>query len=175
MFRSLAITAEEYFACLAPIQGSCPQGTVQLPNGDCVAPIASIMQTYFPNISCGTPTPPPPPTPTCVSHGGVATTGDCCTGLKAWNYDANSGAPYNGFGCWSALCATLGQWAGPAGVGNYCCPPLVNIGGKCASAMPGGAGSGTTPVGTPLGIPTTYLYIGAAFLAVLLFMGGGKR
>lgn len=69
----------------------------------------------------------------CTPHGGAGTgTPNCCAGETAWAYDAKTGQPYTGFMCWNAQCAAEGQFAGPGGVGNKCCPPLVNTNGRCA-------------------------------------------
>lgn len=111
---------------------------------------------------------------TCIDHGqaGVSVADECCGGYQKWFYDANTGTPYNSFMCWSALCAGVGQWAGPIGAGDHCCPPLVNIAGKC----------GTAPVTLPTvcqgtlicSIPDMYLYVGVGLLAVMMVMGKKK-
>ena len=177
MFRNLAQSIELY--CAAP----CPGGICGVNvNGEPVFVAAGSPYTDMKSCSFGTvPPPPPPPPPNCLPHGTISKTGQCCTGLKAWNYDANSGQPYDGFGCWTAQCATLGQWAGPNGQGNYCCPPLVNVAGKCANAVPGGSGSGTAPVGPAVckgtlicAVPDMYLYLAGGALVLLMFMGGRK-
>lgn len=113
----------------------------------------------------------------CIDHGQASTgpTDECCPGNTKWTYDANTGAPYSGFMCWSAICAAAGQWAGPVGVGDHCCTPLVNVGGRCGTAV------STTP-GTPLcagtlicSIPDMYLYVGLGLMAVVMMMGGKKK
>ena len=177
MFRNLAHQFNTWWDCIHSIQGNCPEGTVQIGGGVCVAPTPDILETNFPGLAC----PPAIPSPNCTPHGSVSKTVPCCTGLKSWNYNANSGQLYDGFACWSAQCATLGQWAGPAGIGNYCCPPLVNVAGKCANAVPGGSGSGTAPVGPAVckgtlicAVPDMYLYLAGGALVLLMFMGGRK-
>ncbi len=68
----------------------------------------------------------------CTPHGGAGSgTPNCCAGETAWTYDAKTGQPYSGFMCWNAACAAEGQFAGPGGSGNLCCPPLVNVNGRC--------------------------------------------
>lgn len=137
----------------------------------------------------------------CVDHG-QANSGpnqQCCSGLNQWAYDANSGQAYNGFMCWSAPCASAGQYAPPSGVGGPgCCAPLVNVNGKCGTA--GSSGGTTTPPQcatglmydavsgqciplstTPLcagtlicSIPDMYLYIGLGGLMLLMVMSKKK-
>ena len=114
----------------------------------------------------------------CVPHGTIAQTGVCCESLTPWAYDANTGAPYNGFGCWNAPCAQAGQWAGPDGIGNRCCPGLTNVAGKCGTAVPGG--TVPPPVNTGdggewiAGIPNDYIIYGGLCLLALMMLGGKK-
>lgn len=83
---------------------------------------------------------------TCAAHGEIAQTGQCCDGLTAWPYDANSGQAYDGFACWNAPCAQAGQWAGPGGQNaGKCCTGLTVVNGKCAVPTSGGGGSTYTP------------------------------
>lgn len=112
---------------------------------------------------------------TCIDHGQASTgpTDECCPGNSKWTYDANTGAPYSGFMCWSALCAGTGQWAGPVGVGDHCCTPLVNVGGKCGTATTGNIFPPAICKGTLIcSIPDMYLYIGIGLLAVMMM---GKK
>lgn len=118
------------------------------------------------------------PPPSCLSRGQHGTLAQqCCSGLTAWDYDANTGVPYSGITCFSAACATLGQWAGPGGTGNRCCPPLINVSGKCSQppiSTTGGGGSTTTPIPTSGGIDLsgygTYILIGGAALMAIMMM-----
>jgi hypothetical protein len=125
---------------------------------------------------------------TCIDHGnpGVLGQQSCCSGLKAWIYDAKTGAPYpNGtFYCWTATCVPQGLWAGPGGVGNNCCSGLTNVNGKCqvpvstipTSPLPPTSGGGTGTSTLPLpgqwisGIPNNYLIIGVVAIAALMMM-----
>lgn len=103
----------------------------------------------------------------CVGHGesgGISAV--CCAGLTRWTYDANSGNAFSGIQCWDAPCAAEGQWAGPGGVGNYCCPPLVNVNGKCAPAPAGSNGGG----GFSLGGSSGMLVIAGIGLIALMMM-----
>lgn len=110
----------------------------------------------------------------CIAHSqtGPVTT-PCCPGLSPWPYDAKTGIPYglDTKACWWAPCAEAGQWAGPEGVGNSCCSPLVNAGGKCAQASSGGGsplpGSGS-PGGFDLDFSNPWVIGGAAAAAILL-------
>lgn len=138
----------------------------------------------------------------CVDHG-QANSGpnqQCCTGLNQWQYDANTGQAYNGFMCWTAPCASAGQYAPPASTGGPgCCPPLVNVNGKCGTATTGNGGGGNTPQCasglmydalsakcvpisvTPLcqgtiicSIPDMYLYAGMGVLVLFMVMSKKK-
>jgi hypothetical protein len=121
---------------------------------------------------------------TCIDHGQLAaSSGDtCCPGLTPWVYDANSGTPYPIMACWSAGCASAGQWAGPSGVGNHCCAGLTNVGGKCAVPASGGGGGGTTynppsPIcaGTIIcSLPDMAIYAIAGGLVLMLVMSKKK-
>lgn len=109
----------------------------------------------------------------CIDHGqtGAGAADECCPGNQKWSYDANTGAPYTGFMCWSAICAAQGQWAGPNGVGDHCCSPYVNVGGRCGTA------TSITPlcVGTLIcSIPDMYLYAGIGLLAAVMMIGKKK-
>jgi hypothetical protein len=121
---------------------------------------------------------------TCIDHGQLAaSSGDtCCPGLTPWVYDANSGTPYPIMACWSAGCASAGQWAGPSGVGNHCCTGLANVAGKCAVPSSGGGG-GTTyiPPLTPAcagtiicSLPDMAIYAIAGGLVLMLVMSKKK-
>lgn len=71
----------------------------------------------------------------CVGHSGASTNPAdvCCAGYTKWNYDANTGIPYQGFMCWTASCAGEGQFAPPLSTsGAGCCTGLVPINGKCS-------------------------------------------
>lgn len=120
----------------------------------------------------------------CIEHGIIAQTGDCCPGLTPWGYDANTGIAYEGFGCFNATFADVGQFAGPGGMdAGKCKPGLVAVNGKCAvpvvNTVP------TTPLppvvvpavcaGTLIcAIPNMWIYGGLAAVALLLLMGKKK-
>lgn len=117
----------------------------------------------------------------CVDHGQIAQTGTCCPGLTAWSYDANTGVAYDGFGCWNATYADVGQWSGPGGSDSGRCKPgLVAVNGRCAVYIPPGGGP-PTPTNPPGGggffdniDSTTLMMIGGGLL-LLMMMGGKKK
>ena len=104
----------------------------------------------------------------CLDHGQNGPLAiPCCNGYKAWTFDGKTGVPTptGTHTCWSAQCIVEGQFAGPNGVGNYCCSPLVNINGKCAAAtLPGD--------GTTTGCASGEMNIMGKCISQMLLIGG---
>lgn len=120
----------------------------------------------------------------CVGHSEASTdpSASCCPGYIKWNYDANTGVAYQGFMCWTAGCASEGQFAPPSGIGGPgCCSGLVNSNGRCAKPVASGGGGGT-PITYPPACKGTivcdlddmWVYGGIALLGLLALSGGKK-